>query len=404
MVNALKSETLAEGVKECSACGACLASCPTNSIAMKEDKEGFHRPYISSDSCIGCRKCLKICPALNLDKEIIPEIPVPQTYAVVHKDADVLSKSSSGGAFSAIAKDILDDGGVVCGAIYDEHLNIIHSISDTMEGIAPMRGSKYAPGAAYPVFKEIKKVLKTGRKVLFTGLPCQVVGLKAYLGNLSKNDNLVTCDIICHGMVSHALYKGFLSSLSKNNKHVKSINFRQKTSHGSVLRITYTNQTFTDIPFNKNHYYHILLSDNCLRHSCYNCIARQLPRKADLTIGDFWGVKKILPDINEKKGVSVIFTHSIKANEIVKRIATSTSLIKTPFSHSVYENSAFWISPTCYPSREKFISYLRKHGYQKTVKHFYKRSPLKRCIYTLGRHVISIYRNIFPNKRTLNPS
>lgn len=393
MTAPLRADSLVEKVKECTACGACLVSCPTNSIHMDKDTEGFLRPYIDEETCISCHKCIKVCPVIQNNTIELLEVKLPKTYAGVHKRTDVLDKSSSGGVFTAIAETIINDGGVVCGAVYNQDFQIIHSITDKLEGIAPMRGSKYAPGLAYNVFNEIRNILKSGRKVLFTGLPCQVVGLKAYLGKQKYAENLITCDIICHGMVSHTLYNGFLSSLKKRNKELANINFRQKVTSGTVLRVTYSDGSCEDIPFEKNHYYHILLSDNCLRKSCYNCIARKGVRQSDITIGDFWGIKRVLPELDEKKGVSVIFLHTVKADEIVSRITGDMELKQTPFAYSVYENSSYWISPDYYPSRDKFIHYLLKHGYSKTVKHYYQRNIVKRLVYSLGRLIFNLLRN-----------
>lgn len=394
MSTSFRADILTQKVKECTACGACLSSCPTHSIQMDKDEEGFFRPYINEETCIGCSKCIKVCPVLKVNDDNQLDGKLPRTYAAVHSQADILEKSSSGGAFTAIAEEIINDGGFVCGAIYDQDFNIIHSITDKLEGLAPMRGSKYAPGSAYPIFSEIREILKTGRKVLFTGLPCQVVGLKAYLGKQATADNLITCDIICHGIVSHTLYKGFLSSLNKKDKSIISINFRQKVTDGTVLRVIYSDNTYLDTPFEKNYYYHILLSNNCLRKSCYNCIAKKGFKQSDITIGDFWGIKNFLPELDEKKGISVIFAHTTKADEIISRISRRMHLINTPFSAAVYENSSYWISPVHYPSREKFIQHLNKYGYKQTVNFYYRRNFFVKILVFIIKYLISTYRNI----------
>lgn len=385
----LNKDKLATDVQDCTACGACLASCPTASIAMSEDSEGFMRPYISESTCIGCQKCLKVCPILNHKQATVDDIVLPRTYAAVHKDSSILKKSSSGGAFTAIAEYVLNQGGIVCGAVYDEKFRVTHTITDTFDGLQAMRGSKYAPGHAYTVYKSIAEHLKNNCYVLFTGLPCQIVGLKSYLGSLASSPYLITCDIICHGMVSDFLYRSFLSYLSSEQKNaaISSINFRQKTSQGTVLRVTYSNRVVKDIPHEKNFYYKMMLSDTCLRHSCYNCIAKDLPRQADFTIGDFWGIKTPLMPLDKAAGISVLFAHNLRAQQIISNLTDTLNLIPTSFSTAVYENISFWVSPIKDNSRSRFIDYLLKHGYKHTVRRYYKYPNLRRFFIFIKKHI-----------------
>ena len=190
--------------KDCSGCMACMNICPKNAIMMKEDKNGFKYPKIDEKLCIDCGLCSKACPVINKLKENLYNIKV---YACKNKDENIRKKSSSGGLFTLFAKYILDQEGVVFGAKYDENLRVIHDYIEKDDNINEFRGSKYVQSDINSTYAKAKKFLSNGRKVLFTGTPCQIEGLITYLG---KNySNLYTQDFICHGVPSPKVWKKY---------------------------------------------------------------------------------------------------------------------------------------------------------------------------------------------------
>lgn len=403
MRSSLQPQELHSEVPQCSACGACGAICPTSSISMKEDMDGFLRPWINSDTCVGCKKCLQTCPVLYKTNKAQDEITLPHAYAAIHKNKEILTNSSSGGAFSALAQCIFNRKGRVYGAAYAEDMAIVHQGADNMDELSPLRGTKYAPSLAYTVFQEIKHLLKNGRCVLFTGLPCQVAGLKAYLGaTLATSSELYTCDTICHGMVPSRLYTEYLSYLQRKHKGAKvsELSFRSKEKGipGSKTKVIFNDGYIFNIPNSKDYYHMALVSDFCLRESCHKCQASTLPRAADMTIGDFWGLHKALPELNDSSGASVLFLHSKKAKDLLPELKEIMDLYQVHFQEAVRENPSFWISAERYPIREAFLKRLREGGYKGSVLHYFKRGLLKRTAYHTARVITRYVNNFFHSK------
>lgn len=378
-----------------------MASCPKDAIEMREDSEGFLRPFIHTDICIGCKKCLKVCPVLNTNTTVTKNIVLPECYAGIHKDENILLKSSSGGAFSALANEIFQLGGCVYGAAYGVNGTIAHRKAASMEELHAMRGAKYTHSSAATAYKKVMEDLKNGLHVLFTGTPCQIIGLKRFLGDkYAASDLLYTCDIICHGMMPSRLYHEYLAYHGTNDNKVVRVDFRYKEKgiKGTRSKIVYENGDSIIIPNKKDYYHDALVSDFCLRESCYNCQASQLPRSADITIGDFWGVKEALPQIDDSAGVSVIFFHSEKAKMLVAPLEKSMLLEKVSFNQAVRYNPSFWYSPLRYPIRELFLQRLMTKGYKGSVLHYFNRSTIKRYSYRMARFIINIVRNLTKRK------
>lgn len=397
----LSYDTLVKQVRKCTACETCMASCPKTAIEMKEDAEGFLRPFIHSDICIGCKKCLDVCPVLNTNSAVTKNILLPECYAGVHKNEDILLNSSSGGAFSALANEILLLGGHVYGAAYRENGTITHTKAASMEELHAMRGAKYAHSSAANAYKTVKKDLKNGYYVLFTGTPCQIVGLKRFLGQkLAESDLLYTCDIICHGMMPNKLYRDYLKYHGRVGCKVARVDFRYKEKgiKGTRSKLVYENGNSVIIPNEKDYYHDALVSDFCLRESCYNCQASQLPRSADFTIGDFWGVKEALPQIDDSAGVSIIFFHTEKAKQFITNLEKSMRLWEVSFNLAVKHNPSFWYSPPRYPIREQFLHRLMTKGYKGSVLHYFNRSVIKRNTYNIAHNLLNIFRSLTKRK------
>lgn len=191
--------------KECCGCNACAQRCPKSCITMREDSEGFLYPEVDKEICIDCGICEKVCPVMYQGNKRKPLA----VYAVKHKNNEIRLSSSSGGVFTALAESVIDEGGVVFGAKFDDNWCVVHSYSETKEGLAAFRGSKYLQSRIGDSFKKVECFLKANRKVLFSGTPCQIAGLKRFLRK--EYDNLLTVDFVCHGVPSPGVWREYLN-------------------------------------------------------------------------------------------------------------------------------------------------------------------------------------------------
>ena len=298
---------------------------------MREDAEGFLYPEVDRDLCVDCHLCERVCPVLNQGEERKPL----RSYAAKNKDEEIRRRSSSGGIFTLLAERVIDEDGVVFGARFDERWNVVHGYTETREGLAAFRGSKYVQSQLGDSYRQAESFLKSGRKVLFSGTPCQIAGLRLFLRK--EYDNLLTVDFICHGVPSPGVWREYLreeiarqrigknSVLSHPNRvqgdiRVENISFRDKRLGWKKFSFALTlsvpgghganNTVLLSEPLDKNIYLRGFLSDLYLRPSCYTCPAKCMKSGSDVTIGDFWGIKRVYPSFDDDKGVSVLLIHT----------------------------------------------------------------------------------------------
>lgn len=322
--------------EQCSGCAACSSICPTNSITMREDKEGFLQPHIDVDNCIKCHKCEKTCP-------IISPISVPtdfetHAFAAINKDEAVRMRSSSGGMFHAIAKWTIKHGGVVFGAKFDDKWEVVHDYTETIKGIEPFLRSKYVQSRIGDTYRKAMEFLKEGRQVLFVGTPCQIGGLHAYLGK--DYENLLLVDFICHGVPSPSVWRKYLKEKVQEDK-VLDINFRDKRIGWKDFQcVTTTTTTTTCEKQLENKYFRGFLSDIYLRRSCYDCQYRGIHRISDITLADFWGVENVSPEIHDDKGTSLVCCHSTKGHRMFQTLEAEFKIAPQSIDTVVPHNMA----------------------------------------------------------------
>lgn len=323
---------------QCCGCSACLHICPKHSISFREDKEGFLYPQVDTSTCVDCGLCENVCPVLNQDEERMPL----QVYAAKHIDDEIRMKSSSGGIFTLLAEQIIDKGGVVFGARFNENWEVVHDYTETKEGLAPFRGSKYVQSNIGNSYKQVEKFLKAGREVMFTGTPCQVAGLKKYLRK--DYENLLTVDFVCHGVPSPMVWRMYLEeeiarqgdvgkdsvlTSSKVSPVVTGVNFRDKSTgwkkYSFVLNFSKASDegeqnTVLSSVFTDNAYMNAFLSNLSLRPSCYACPAKAGKSGSDVTIGDFWGIENVLTEFDDDKGSSLLFINNDKVANMIDQV------------------------------------------------------------------------------------
>lgn len=315
--------------EQCCGCHACYNICPSNAIEMIMDSEGFLYPKVSIEKCVNCGKCMKSCPGIKS-----PEInPLDKAYACFAKDREEHMSSSSGGFFAILARQILKENGVICGAAFDNSMQVNHIITDSRIGLDKIKKTKYVQSIIGQVYSQIEKILKTRRIVLFSGTPCQVAGLKLFLGK--EYDNLVCIDLICHGVPSPKVFTRYLSEKSENHKIV-AMTFRNKKNgvHNSILDYWLDNgekisETYEESPyikgFNQNFF---------IRPSCFNCKYKGIKRCSDITIGDFWGIDEFHPKFSDSYGTSAVILHSEKGIQMFEKVKEELHFVEAT-SHEI---------------------------------------------------------------------
>lgn len=360
----------------CSGCGACFNVCNHDAISMREDEYGFFYPYIDQAKCVNCNRCVNVC---NRTKECELQTPI-EAYAATHKDKNVLLNSSSGGVFSALAEYVLSQSGAVCGCIYDDGLMPMHICTESSKGVLLMRKSKYTQSDIGLVYREISNRLKNGQLVLFTGTPCQVAGLYSLVG--SKYTNLITVDLICHGVPSRSIYKQFLEYLENKYKtKITAFDFRSKkykwqrftaefkTSNGKTVNIGKVNEF----------YFPAFTGGNILRESCFNCRFACAERVGDITMGDFWGHAALKLKCDKINGVSVFTINTSKALPFLDILSEKLILDKIDYQVAIQGNTCLR-HPTAKGEKwEKYMQAAKNHEISKLA-HSYRAKSKKKIL------------------------
>jgi acetyltransferase-like isoleucine patch superfamily enzyme/coenzyme F420-reducing hydrogenase beta subunit len=306
----------------CTGCAACADKCAFSAVAMIEDGEGFLYPRIDDSVCTECGLCARVCPVLNPSVEISANARPREVYAAFSLDEETRFMSTSGGAFSEFAKHVLRAGGVCYGAAYDEQFNVRHARISDLEELPRIRQSKYYQSITGGVYNRVKKDLEAGTLTLFCGTPCQCAGLS---NRLEKNyDNLLIVDFICHSVNSPKAFMAYLRDLEENEGAKASrIWFKNKEEggwHKFGSRVDfkdkedYYRQYWPGDAFMKGFLKYRLF----FRPSCHECRFKEFKRSADVTLGDFWGLKWNNPQMtdDQKNGVSVVVINSEKGAKI----------------------------------------------------------------------------------------
>lgn len=321
---------------ECTGCGACVSICPKGCIRMKEDKEGFLQPAIDSKECISCHKCEHACPILNPEK--IDENQSTKAFAAINIDETIRQKSSSGGVFYALSEWTIAQGGVVFGARFDEQWQVVHDYAEKLDGIIPFMGSKYVQSVIGNTFKQARIFLEEGRWVLFSGTPCQLGGLRAYLGK--HYDRLIQVDIICYGVPSPGVWRTYLQERIRRRGKITRISFRDKRDgwrHSRFVVSFERGDEEIDGLFMGGFSYKAYL-----RKSCYDCPFRHYHRNSDLTIADYWGVHELCQEMFDDKGTSIVFSHSSLGDVVLDAISDSIKM-KAQTRNNAIEYNPFMV-------------------------------------------------------------
>lgn len=370
--------------KNCCGCSACVQRCPKQCIRLEEDTEGFLYPQVDEETCIKCGLCEKVCPILNqADK-----VPVLEVLAVKNPNEEERMNSSSGGVFLPLAREVINMGGVVFGAVYDDSWEVHHVYAEKIDNVYPMMGSKYLQSRIETSYRDAERFLKQGREVMFVGSPCQIAGLRTFLRN-KEYPNLLAVDFLCHGVPSPGVWRRYLAetyggydakkrsrrkaTAGKNSVLFSSLNatspigdikFRDKAESGwkkyrfvvrqkSASKADQNTVLSSDIHSN-NPFMRGFLSDIYLRPSCYECKCKNGVNHSDLTIADFWGINNVNPEFDDDKGVGLVLVNTQKGKVYFDKLGMVVH--KSSLGIAQKHNGGFNEHTKAHPKRSLFFA------------------------------------------------
>lgn len=357
--------------EKCTGCGACVQRCPKRCISWTEREFGFRYPQIDKDACVNCGQCEKVCP---IDKAL--EVSAEQkAYAAVHKDDEVLAKSTSGGAFTAIADAVFAQGGIVYGAAMLDGMQVKHIRTSGKDDFEGLRSSKYLQSDTGTTYQMVEQDLKQGKTVLYSGTPCQIDGLKNFLGK--DYENLYTVDIVCHGVGSQAYFDKYMDYARERYGKIKALRFRSKEyagwSCGGGVVVVDSSDCLKKIPYwdFDNYYYSYFLSGDIYRKSCYSCKYANTNRVGDFTLGDYWGVEALNLPLQTKNGCSLLLVNNRHAMLLLDEIE-SLDRVETTVEQAAHCNKQLNAPSKLMDSRQNRIGEYESMSGQQIQKEYLK--------------------------------
>lgn len=357
----------AENNEMCAGCSACAESCPVHCIHMKYDEEGFLYPSVDTAQCINCRKCEHVCPLLNSKHSSDLEASKASSYAIICNDSTIFQASSSGGAFSMIARHALANGWYVAGAVWTKDWKVKHVVTNDPEEVLRMAGTKYLQSEMGEVYSNVRTLLESGTHVLFCGTGCQVAGLNRYLRK--KYNQLLTINIACYGAPSPVIWQKYLRELQRRYAlgNIREVHFRRKIN-GSAMNMqvigsqgTYNNQVYED-PFGWG-----LIKAVLDRPCCRSCRFKGAASGSDITIGDAWGVSEIIPELEPNRGISITLCHNQKSKQHINNIRSECKLFEElPLEESIRRNMG--IVPCEHSGAEMRKEFFRRYHSNRSIR------------------------------------
>lgn len=375
---------------ECCGCTACQQICAHGSITMYPDEDGFVFPIKDLTTCTGCGLCEKVCSFAHPKYENPPQ----KVYATMAKSPEERTGSSSGGLFYLLASKVIEQGGIVYGAILDQNMQVRHIAAQKIEELTSIRGSKYVQSSLGDTYREIRTNLRSGRLVYFTGVGCQVAGLKEFL--MKPYDNLITSDLVCHGVPNQKLFDEHIHYL-ENKYHGKVVEygFRDNEKWGGCESVTVVTDSQTRriyrLPsYVLSPYLYSFMYAMTYRQSCYECPFAKVPRQGDITLADYWGIDKFFPHLDRSKGVSLIVVNTVKGKQLLDSISDKLIIEESNIQDAAKYNGNLIHNTKMPPIRQTIFQTIREKGYPEVANtifrppHYYRLYAKEQLLYALG--------------------
>ena len=361
------------GGKLCFGCGACAAACPKNCIAMVADEEGFSYPRIDFSVCVGCGTCIRKCPVNSR----AADNGEPEYLSVRHREEPVRRASTSGGAFTALSDAVLTRGGTVAGAVWTSGFKVAHALAADASGRYAMRYSKYVQSDSLAIFKPIADALKSGRRVLFSGTPCQVAAVYSFFGG--RPEGLFTVDFICHGVPSPQVLQGYLRYLEeRHGSSATAVRFRDQRLGCVPMRmgVDFADGSTYSADCDHDLYFRLFLSGIANRPCCAKCPFTRVRRGSDLTIADNWRFRAFAPEWDDNTGVSALLVNTPEGRALLDEaggaLEIRTCRLEDIDQHYLHQPGGK------HPDRELFFRALRRRGFAAAAADFTGPRPLLR--------------------------
>lgn len=357
---------------DCCGCGACMSACPANAIGMAEDACGFVYPRVDEARCVGCGKCNAVCPAIRHSSNASKK----ETFAAVAKDRRLLKEAASGGVFSVIARNVLEEDGIVCGAAFVPGNRVEHIMVRKMEELPRLQGSKYVQSNPAETFAATRDALRAGERVLYSGTPCQIAGLLGFLGG--RHEKLLTVDVVCHGVPSARMFADYLHSMEvREGAKPESFRFRDKNAgwglNGSVCRNGKRKILWRD----ESAYLGCFARGWIYRESCYHCRYAGGNHPGDLTLGDYWGIEAAHPEClgrngwDERRGVSLVIANTEKGIAALRECSGALDLVPSSFERAAVANAQLR-EPSKFGRRSEILAAYQMGGWDAVEKLYFQ--------------------------------
>ena len=383
--------------KNCSFCRACISACPVSAISAEKDEDGFLFPVTDKDKCINCSKCFNVCPFSDGEK-----IPAQEQeyYACKVKDDKTRFLSSSGGAFSEIAECFCNENYVLFGAVIDSDLKVRHAYTKNIKNLGDFRKSKYVQSDIGDSFIKAKQFLESGKKVLFSGTPCQIAGFKNFLGK--EYENLLCIDIVCHGVPSQELFDKYISELSDElSEKIVKFTFRnkdgfygRKCNQKTVLIETESGKKYTKQVL-ECEYLAAFHEAMFYRESCAQCPFASSERVGDITLGDFWGIEDVDKDFDDGRGVSLLIFNTPAGKKLLPLLEERTAMLKAEKEQAVKKNAQLRRPVKPHENRDKFFKLNREKSFCESVRGcMFIPSPFRLKLYNASQPVKKLLKKL----------